>query len=123
MKAAKHLLIVDDNEKNIFALKAVLKTRGFTCLEATTASEGLKILAENKGIDLVLLDMMMPDMDGYEMVKIMKSNNLIKQLPVIAVTAQAMAGDKERCISAGLDGYITKPVNIDRLLQEIDSLI
>lgn len=123
MKAGKHLLIVDDNEKNIFALKAVLKSRGFNCLEATGGAVALKILQDNPGIDLVLLDMMMPDMDGYELVKIIKNNQLLNQLPVIAVTAQAMTGDKERCLSAGVDAYLTKPVNIDNLMEVIGSLI
>lgn len=123
MDAGKQLLIVDDNDKNIFALKAVLKARGYNCMQAFSASEGLKILKQNTGIDLVLLDMMMPDMDGYEMVSIMKKDNQMNQVPVIAVTAQAMMGDKEKCLSAGVDAYITKPINIDALMEEIVSLI
>ena len=123
MKAGKNLLIVDDNEKNIFALKAVLKVRGYHCMQATSAAAGLKILQNDTGIDLVLLDMMMPDMDGYEMVNIMKNDNRIKQIPVIAVTAQAMTGDKEKCLKAGVNAYITKPINIDALIEEIVSLI
>lgn len=123
MKAGKNLLIVDDNEKNIFALKAVLKSRGYNCVQATSAAAGLKILENDTGIDLVLLDMMMPDMDGYEMVSVLKKNNRIKQIPVIAVTAQAMTGDKEKCLNAGVDAYITKPINIDELMEEIISLI
>lgn len=123
MKIGKNLLIVDDNEKNIFALKAVLQTRGYKCCQATNAREGLKFLQDNTGIDLVLLDMMMPDMDGYEMVQILKKDHLHKRLPVIAVTAQAMPGDKEKCFNAGVDAYITKPINIDALLQAIQSLI
>ena len=122
-KAGKSLLIVDDNDKNIFALKAVLKVRGYKSQQAASAKEGLKILKENKGIDLVLLDMMMPDMDGYEMVQLMKNDQQIKSIPVIAVTAQAMAGDKEKCLEAGVDAYITKPIDIDALLKEIESLI
>ncbi len=123
IKSGKNLLIVDDNEKNIFALKAFLKVKGYNTLQATSAAEGLKILKEDKGIDLVLLDMMMPDMDGYEMVQLMKNDRKIKSLPVIAVTAQAMAGDKEKCLNAGVDAYITKPIDIDALLQAIESLI
>lgn len=123
MKAGKNLLIVDDNDKNIFALKAVLKVRGFQSHQAASAHVGLKMLKENKGIDLVLLDMMMPDMDGYEMVQLMKNDKQIKSIPVIAVTAQAMAGDKEKCLEAGVDAYITKPIDIDALLKEIESLI
>lgn len=123
MIIGKNLLIVDDNEKNIFALKAVLKVRGYKVHQATSAAEGLRILKENAGIDLVLLDMMMPDMDGYQMVHIMKQDEKIRSLPVIAVTAQAMAGDKEKCLQAGVDAYITKPIDIDALLLAIESLI
>ena len=123
MKAGKNLLIVDDNEKNIFALKAVLNSRGYNCMQATSAAAGLKMLQNDMGIDLLLLDMMMPDMDGYEMVNIMKKDNRIKQIPVIAVTALAMTGDKEKCLNAGVDGYITKPINIDVLMENIVSLI
>lgn len=123
MNSGKKLLIVDDNERNIFALKAFLKVKGYQPLQAGSAAEGLKILKENTGIDLVLLDMMMPDMDGYEMVQLMKNDNHIKSIPVIAVTAQAMAGDKEKCLEAGVDAYITKPIDIDALLNAINQLI
>jgi CheY-like chemotaxis protein len=112
----KRLLIIDDDSRNIFALENTLRARSFDCLSCMSAEEALKILHSDKNIDAVLIDMMMPDMDGYEAIP------LIKQIPshestlVIAVTAQAMNGDKEKCLEAGADDYISKPVDVDKLL-------
>ena len=113
----KKVLIIDDDSRNIFALTAILKTKGFECIAASGAEEGLQLLMNEANIGIVLLDMMMPDMDGYEAIPIIRNNEKIKHIPVIAVTAQAMVGDKEKCLQAGADNYISKPVDVDALLE------
>lgn len=115
--ADNKVLIVDDDNRNIFALTAVLKARGYQCLSATGAEEGLEILSNESDIAVVLMDMMMPGLDGYEAMAIMRNNPELKDVPVIAVTAQAMLGDKERCLSAGAVGYISKPIDVDELIR------
>jgi len=112
-----HLLIIDDDHRNIFALVAVLRSKGYRVLSATSAQEGIELMRKNSGIRVVLLDMMMPDMDGYEALSIMKGDAQLAAIPVFAVTAQAMVGDRERCLEAGADEYISKPVDVDFLLQ------
>ncbi|PYF75737.1 response regulator [Pedobacter nutrimenti] len=113
----KKILIVDDDNRNIFALRAVLKARGYDCLSAAGAEEGLEILAANGEIGVVLMDMMMPGMDGYQAIAKMKQNPELRHLPVIAVTAQAMMGDRERCLDAGAVGYVSKPINVEILTE------
>ena len=116
MPSNEHILIVDDDTRNIFALSAVLKSRGYSCLSANNVSDALTFLEERKDIGVILLDMMMPEMDGYEAIPLVKEIDDLKKIPIIAVTAQAMMGDKERCLEAGADGYISKPVNVDELV-------
>ena len=99
----KKVLIVDDDAKNIFALSAMLVTRGWETLSATSMLEALEVLVDTKSISIVLLDMMMPDMDGYEGLGLYRHNPLLKELPVIAVIAQAMKGDREKCLAAGAE--------------------
>ncbi len=113
------ILIVDDDERNIFALKAVLSAKGFTCCTATSGHQALKLLLEGNPVDLVLVDMMMPEMDGYEFMREVRSQHSLERITLVAVTAQAMSGDREKCISAGADGYLSKPVDTDRLMQLI----
>lgn len=115
----KLILIIDDDNRNIFALKAVLKAKGFDCLSAISAREGFSIMEENENVAVVLMDMMMPDMDGYQAMAAMKKSPKMQNIPVLAVTAQAMVGDKERCLSAGAAGYVSKPINVDELLVQI----
>lgn len=120
--AVKTILIVDDDSRNIFALTAVLRSRSFECLSCQSAQEAIDILTGEKPVDAVLLDMMMPDMDGYEALPLIKKLPNRRNLPVIAVTAQAMMGDREKCLEAGADDYISKPVDIDKLLQLLNRL-
>ncbi len=119
----KLILIIDDDNRNIFALKAVLKAKGFDCLSAISAQEGFSILEKHDNIAIVLMDMMMPDMDGYQAIAAMKKSDKMKNIPVLAVTAQAMVGDKERCLSAGASGYVSKPIDVDELLKQIENFI
>jgi len=116
----KSILIIDDDARNIFALKATLASRSYTCFTALTAPEGLELLKLHAGIKIVLMDMMMPEMDGYEALKLIRNNKLTKDVPVIAVTAQAMVGDREKCLNAGANDYISKPIDVDDLLYKLE---
>ena len=121
MKNPGHtILVVDDDQRNIFALSAVLKSRGFTCLPAHNAMECIDILNKSTAVNIVLLDMMMPGIDGYHAIRLIKNVKGYQQPAVIAVTAQAMPGDREKCIEAGADDYISKPVDVDLLLQKLN---
>lgn len=117
METRKKVLIIDDDNRNIFALTAVLKAKGYHCLSALDGEEGLQLLEDQNDIAVVLMDMMMPGMDGYEAMAIMNADPKLKSIPVIAVTAQAMLGDKERCLKAGAVGYVSKPINVDSLTE------
>jgi CheY-like chemotaxis protein len=118
----KKILIVDDDARNIFALSAVLRARQFTCLSCTGAEDALQLLKTDETVDVVLMDMMMPDMDGYEAIPLIKAIPHRAATPVISVTAQAMVGDREKCLEAGADGYISKPIDIDKLLTLLSTL-
>lgn len=113
----KKIIIVDDDDRNIFALNAVLKSRGFTCIPATSAKEGLAILQKTQDIGIALIDMMMPGMDGYQMISAIRKQPDLRRIPLVAVTAQAMLGDREKCLEMGADNYIAKPINVDILLK------
>lgn len=112
----KKVLIIDDDPRNIFALTATLKSRSYECISCLSAIEAIEILTSQKDIDIILIDMMMPDMDGYDAIPIIKEIPNYNNVPIIAVTAQAMTGDKEKCLQAGADDYISKPINVDKLL-------
>jgi two-component system, cell cycle response regulator DivK len=120
-KTPKSILIIDDDTRNIFALSAILKARGFTVTSATGVREAYAILARPEPIDIILMDMMMPDIDGYEAIPQLKQDDRFKHLPLIAVTAQAMAGDREKCLAAGADAYLAKPVDVDALLELLNT--
>lgn len=119
MKTEKRdvVLIIDDDNRNTFALQLTLKAKGYKFISSSSAEEGLHIMATQPDIGLVLMDMMMPEMDGYEAIKIMHSSDDYPDIPVIAVTAQAMSGDKERCLAAGATDYIAKPIDVDILME------
>lgn len=120
MKQAKVILVIDDDNRNIFALRLALKSRGYQALASSSAREGLAILASNRDIDIVLMDMMMPDMDGYEAIREIKTSSIFGNTPVIAVTAQAMQGDREKCIGAGAREYVSKPIDLEKLVMIIE---
>ena len=114
----KRVLIIDDDARNIFALVATLRAKSFECVSCRSAQEALKILNNNEEvIDVILIDMMMPDMDGYEAIPHIRKIKSHKNTPVFSVTAQAMVGDREKCLQAGATEYISKPINVDRLLK------
>lgn len=113
----KTILIVDDDSRNIFALSAILKARGFKTESATNVEDALTKLGDGNNTAFILMDMMMPDMDGYEAIPLIKKQQRFQHIPIIAVTAQAMSGDREKCLAAGADEYISKPVDVDRLIE------
>jgi signal transduction histidine kinase/CheY-like chemotaxis protein/CHASE3 domain sensor protein len=112
----KTILIADDDVRNIFSLTKSLESYGMNVLSAIDGKDALKQLEENPKVDIVLMDMMMPEMDGYESTATIRQNPKYKRLPIIAVTAKAMTGDREKCIAAGASDYITKPVDVDQLM-------
>ena len=115
MEKSDTILLIDDDPRNIFALSAVLRSRGYKVLTAPSAQDGIDAMRKESGIAVVLLDMMMPEMDGYEALRLMKGDPTLASIPVFAVTAQAMVGDRERCLEAGADEYLPKPVDVDQL--------
>lgn len=114
-------MIVDDDPRNIFALKLTLKARGFDIETALSAQEAIDKL-ENDNIGLVLMDMMMPDIDGYQAIGMIRKIDKLDHIPIIAVTAQAMEEDHQKCIDAGAADYIKKPIDMDQLLNVIEKV-
>ncbi|MDJ1485740.1 HAMP domain-containing protein [Cytophagaceae bacterium YF14B1] len=114
--AAKNVLVVDDDVRNLFALTTAFERFNINTITAESGQEAINILMENNKIDIVLMDIMMPEMDGYETTQKIRREHKNTNLPIIAVTAKAMKGDREKCIEAGASDYITKPVKIDQLL-------
>ncbi len=118
----KTVLIIDDDARNIFALSAVLRAKSYDCLSCQGAAEALELLQTDTPVDVVLIDMMMPDMDGYEAIPAIKKIQKREGMPVVAVTAQAMVGDREKCLESGADDYISKPIDVDRLMRVLQEV-
>ena len=115
----KTALLVDDDARNIFALSSVLERRGMKVLTATTGHEAIALVESNPKIAIVLMDIMMPQMDGYQTIGVIRQNPSFGRLPIIALTAKAMKGDREKCLEAGASDYLAKPVNTEQLLLAI----
>ncbi|MEA2443108.1 MAG: hypothetical protein QOJ12_400 [Thermoleophilales bacterium] len=110
------MLIVVDDVRNVFALASVFEARGMIVVFAENGKDGIETLQDNSDVDLVLMDIMMPEMDGYETTQAIRQMPDFKQLPIVALTAKAMKGDREKSIASGASDYITKPVDVDQLL-------
>lgn len=123
MSRKKVILIVDDDHRNIFALSLTLKSKGYDVVSCLMAKEAMDLLAAEHTISLVLMDMMMPEIDGYEAIQLIRKSIIEEELPIIAVTAQAMSGDREKCIAAGAQAYVSKPIDVDKLMNEIERLL
>jgi CheY-like chemotaxis protein/signal transduction histidine kinase/HAMP domain-containing protein len=113
------VLLVDDDIRNIFALSSVLERRGMVVLTATTGSEALAVLNSRADVAIVLMDIMMPGMDGYETIHAIRTTPKYRRLPILALTAKAMKGDREKCLEAGASDYLAKPVNTEQLLSAL----
>jgi CheY-like chemotaxis protein/signal transduction histidine kinase len=113
------VLLVDDDARNIFALSSILERRGMRILAATTGNEAIQLIEANDDIAIVLMDIMMPEMDGYQTMEQIRKNADFRRLPIIALTAKAMKGDREKCLDAGASDYLAKPVNTEQLLSAL----
>ena len=113
------VLLVDDDARNIFALSSVLERRGMQVLTSTTGREAIELIAQTPGLAIVLMDIMMPEMDGYQTIENIRRNPAYRRLPIIALTAKAMKGDREKCLEAGASDYLAKPVNTEQLLSAL----
>jgi two-component system cell cycle response regulator DivK len=118
MPFSKTILHVEDNFENRMLIRRLLMSDGYTVLEAGNASEAMKVL-ENNQPDLILMDINMPDMDGYTLTSDLKNRANLKNVPIVAITANVMHGDRERVFSSGCNGYIEKPIDVDRFLDQV----
>jgi two-component system cell cycle response regulator DivK len=118
MAAGAQVLVVEDNEKNMKLFRDVLLSAGYRTLEATTGEEAVVVATEHSP-DLVLMDIQLPDIDGIEALGRLRADGQTASLPVLALTAQAMEGDRERFLAAGFDGYLSKPVNVADLVATV----
>jgi CheY-like chemotaxis protein len=112
----RKVLVIDDDIRNVFALTSTLEQRGMKVVFAENGREGIDRLLQHTNTDLILLDIMMPEMDGYETARAIRSMPRFEHLPIISLTAKAMKGDREKAIAAGASDYITKPVDVDQLV-------
>jgi len=119
MLAGRTVLVVDDDTRNIFALSSALERRNMNVLTATTGQEAISILERSPEVAIVLMDIMMPEMDGYETIQLIRQNPTLRRLPIIALTAKAMKGDREKCLEAGASDYLAKPVNTEQLFSAL----
>ncbi|MGE0407201.1 MAG: response regulator [Candidatus Korobacteraceae bacterium] len=115
----RKVLVVDDDVRNIFALSSVLERRGMAVLTAGTGREAIAKIESTPDVAIVLMDIMLPEMDGYETMQVIRQNPSLRRLPIIALTAKAMKGDREKCLEAGASEYLAKPVNTDQLLSAL----
>ena len=112
----RKVLVVDDDARNIFALTTVLENHDMEVLSATNGRQAIELIKSTDDLSVVLMDIMMPEMDGYETMREIRKDPSFRTLPILALTAKAMKGDREKCLEAGASDYIAKPVNTDQLL-------
>jgi len=112
----RKVLVVDDDARNIFALTTVLESQEMEVLSATNGRQAIELIKSRPDLSVVLMDIMMPEMDGYETMREIRRDPKLRSLPILALTAKAMKGDREKCLQAGASDYIAKPVNTEQLL-------
>jgi CheY-like chemotaxis protein len=110
------VLLVDDDARNIFALTSLLESQDMEVISATNGRQAIELVDSTPDLSIVLMDIMMPEMDGYQTMREIRSNERFRNLPMLALTAKAMKGDREKCLDAGASDYIAKPVNTEQLL-------
>ena len=115
----KNVLIIEDNEQNIYLVTFILEKHGYQVVQARNGREGIEKAGEI-ACDLILLDIQLPEMDGYEVARRLKNDPKTSNIPIVAVTSYAMAGDREQVLAAGCDGYIEKPINPDTFMSEVE---
>lgn len=115
------ILIIEDNEQNMYMLSYLLETNDYVVLKAYNGVDGLNLAHENHP-EIILIDIQLPDMDGYEICRKLRNNGLPKNTVIITVTSYAMAGDREKAIESGANGYIEKPVNPDTFIKQMESI-
>ena len=116
---SKRVLYIEDNEQNMYLVTFLLEKHGYTVLSATDGQEGIDKAAAEKP-DLILLDIQLPRMDGHTVARHLRSNPELSAIPIVAVTSYAMAGDREKALAAGCNGYIEKPINPDTFIQQVE---
>ena len=116
MLRGRKVLVVDDDARNIFALTTVLENHDMEVVSATNGRQAIDLIRETPDLSVVLMDIMMPEMDGYQTMREIRQQPEFRTLPILALTAKAMKGDREKCLQAGASDYIAKPVNTDQLL-------
>lgn len=114
--SGQRVLIIDDDARNIFALRSALEACGLQVIAAESGHEGIALLHDTPDVDIALVDIMMPELDGYETIRRIRADRRFAELPIIALTAKAMRGDRESCIAAGASEYVSKPVDVDQLI-------
>ena len=110
------MLVVDDDARNIFALTSVLEDHNMVIISADNGRDAIRLLQEEEDVDIVLMDIMMPEMDGMQTIREIRKVSRLKNLPIVAVTAKAMKGDREKCIEAGAWDYLSKPVDTEQMM-------
>ncbi|MBC7926229.1 MAG: response regulator, partial [Bryobacteraceae bacterium] len=113
--AGRKVLVIDDDLRNIFALTSVLEQHNLNVLHAENGRAGIELLKNHPDVDAILMDIMMPEMDGYETTRAVRQIPEFRSIPIVALTAKAMKGDREKCLQAGASDYVTKPVDLDQL--------
>jgi CheY-like chemotaxis protein len=113
------VLLVDDDARNIFALSSLLERRGMNVLTTTSGREAIELVERTPNLAIVLMDIMMPEMDGYQTIEKIRQNPALQRLPIVALTAKAMKGDRDKCMEAGASDYLAKPVNTEQLLTSL----
>ncbi len=116
------ILIIEDNEQNLYLTTFILERHGYRVIQARTGSEGIQ-LAGQIGPDLILLDIQLPEMDGYQVARALQSDPALVDVPIVAVTSYAMVGDRERILDAGCTGYIEKPINPDTFVAQVEAYL
>jgi two-component system cell cycle response regulator DivK len=116
------ILLIEDNEQNRYLTTFLLENRGYAVVEAVEGLLGIEIAAKQK-FDLILLDIQLPIMDGYQVAKALRDNPATRNIPIVAITSYAMAGDREKALAAGCDGYIEKPINPETFVSEIERFL
>jgi two-component system, cell cycle response regulator DivK len=122
VKMSNTILVIEDNEQNMYLVTFILEKHGYKVLQAQTGKDGL-VLAQANPIDLILLDIQLPELDGYAIAQMLRKVEKLKDIPIIAVTSYAMTGDKEKALASGCSGYIEKPINPDTFMKEVQQFL